>query len=273
MELSLFDTHTHYNHASYAPFQDRVLMGIREGGIGDVLVAGYDLISSLAACMMKEQFEGRGDAFPRIHAAVGIHPEYLPKDPEKDLAALRAMIEKYHPAAIGEMGLHFPRGKQLTEDVRARQMELFLRQLSLCEEYDLPAVLHFVGAAAKVYGIIERRPRIRGILHGFTGSAETAVCYGKAGWLIGIGTGILRENVKKLKEVCRRVPAEYLVAETDCPFGGTGIHSVAEGLPDSLQLKAVMEKIAELKEESFEEVQRTLGENARRMLIHGYREE
>ena len=267
MELSLFDTHTHYNHASYAPFQDRVLMGIREGGIGDVLVAGYDLISSLAACMMKEQFEGRGDAFPRIHAAVGIHPEYLPKDPEKDLAALRAMIEKYHPAAIGEMGLHFPRGKQLTEDVRARQMELFLRQLSLCEELGLPALIHSVGASALTYDILMGHPRIKGILHGFTGSAETALAYGKAGWLIGIGTGILKENAKKLRTVCEKAPIEYLVAETDCPYRSAGIPGVVKELPDSLQLTAVTEKIAELKNESTEKTERILRENARRVLI------
>ena len=247
MELSLFDTHTHYNHASYAPFQDRVLMGIREGGIGDVLVAGYDLISSLAACMMKEQFEGRGDAFPRIHAAVGIHPEYLPKDSEKDLAALRAMIEKYHPAAIGEMGLHFPRGKQLTEDVRARQMELFLRQLSLCEEYDLPAVLHFVGAAAKGYGIIERRPRIRGILHGFTGSAETAKQLCQLGVIVSLGPRI-STDAEKIRKIFSANPMTVL--ETDLSKHSGGVQQVVltehyQRVEDALKSLRFLDNISE----------------------------
>ena len=57
-----------------------------------------------------------------------------------------------------------------------------------------------------------------GIMHCYTGSWEAAKVYLDAGLYISLSGALTFKNAPKLAEVCRNVPADRLLIETDCPY-------------------------------------------------------
>ena len=58
---------------------------------------------------------------------------------------------------------------------------------------------------------------VKGVIHSFSGSLETAQIYLKMGFLLGIN-GVVTFKNAKLKEVLVKLPLESLVLETDSPY-------------------------------------------------------
>jgi TatD DNase family protein len=100
---------------------------------------------------------------------------------------------------------------------RAVQLELFESQLELAAELDLPVIMHCREATEDFVRIMEKR-RPKGVVHCFSGSAETAVQLQKLGLYIGF-TGVLTfKNAKKVKNAFAAVARDRLLFETDCPY-------------------------------------------------------
>ena len=63
-----------------------------------------------------------------------------------------------------------------------------------------------------------RKYRPQGVMHCFSGSAETAAELVKLGMYVGF-TGVLTfSNAKKARRACEAVPIDRLLVETDCPY-------------------------------------------------------
>ena len=58
----------------------------------------------------------------------------------------------------------------------------------------------------------------KGVVHCFSGSAETAEEILKLGMYIGLGGAVTFKSAKKPVEVAREVPADRLLIETDAPY-------------------------------------------------------
>ena len=58
---------------------------------------------------------------------------------------------------------------------------------------------------------------MKGIIHSFSGSLETAKEYIKLGYLIGINGVVTFKNCK-LKDIVPQIPLENIVLETDSPY-------------------------------------------------------
>ena len=102
---------------------------------------------------------------------------------------------------------------------------------------------------------------LRGVIHCYSYSAEMAKEYVKMGYHIGIGGVVTFKNGKKLKEVAEAIPLESIVLETDCPYlapvPNRGKRNFSGNLP------YVVEKLAEIKGVSAEEIIRETAKNAR----------
>ena len=262
-EPMYFDTHAHYAAPEYAPFLEALLAGLARAGISDILLVSTDLQSAERSCMIADTFSPRVPSaaentaaepnqnapLPRLYPAVGIHPLFAGDAPEDAAEALRRLILRYPVAAIGEFGLDYYEEKHRNKPAdHGLQRRFFLEQLKLCEEFSLPALIHSRAAHQETFDLLAEHPRVKGILHGYSGSAELAMRYADSGWLIGIGAAVCRPDARRIKEVVRRVPAECLAAETDCPFQSIpGAERVIPSLPDSLQLIEIVSAIAALK--------------------------
>ena len=114
--------------------------------------------------------------------------------------------------AIGEIGLDY----HYTKDNKESQIELFKNQLSLAEKYNMPVIIHSREATLDTLNTIKEY-KLKGIIHSFNGSLETAKEYIKLGYLIGVN-GVVTFKNSNIKNVIKELPLESIVIETDSPY-------------------------------------------------------
>ena len=83
------------------------------------------------------------------------------------------------------------------------------------------------------------------------------------GFYLGIGGVVTFKNAKKLKEVVKEIPLEWIVLETDCPYLAPVPNRGQRN--SSLNLIYVAEEIAAIKEISYQDVIKQTFENAKKL--------
>jgi TatD DNase family protein len=153
------------------------------------------------------------ERFENFYTSVGIHPENISAAVGDYIANLKELAAHPKVRAIGEIGLDY----HYEGYDRQAQIELFVNQIRLANELELPVIMHCRDAHEDFLGIMkEYRPK--GVVHCFSGSAETASELLKLGLYIGF-TGVLTfKNAKKVKKAFAVVPTDRLLFETDCPY-------------------------------------------------------
>ncbi len=203
---SIFDTHSHYTDSAFDSDREQLLKELPEKGIVHGVLAGTTIEDSLQGMALTEQFD-------YLTAAVGIHPEAAGSQPEDYLAKLAAMTEHPRVVAIGEIGLDY----HYEGYDRKKQIRLLEEQLDLAKELALPVILHARDCTEDFLKILTKH-RPRGVVHCFSGSAETAAVVLKLGLYIGF-TGVLTfSRAKKARKALAVVPKDRLLLETDCPY-------------------------------------------------------
>ena len=251
--MGLFDTHAHYFKNDFGEELERLLADLPSRGVERVLAIGCDIPSSEEELELAERFD-------YIWAAVGIHPEYAADVPEGWESELERLLNHDKAIALGEIGLdyHYP------EPPRDVQRGIFVKQLEIAKRLDMPVVIHSREASADTLDILnEYKPR--GVLHCFSGSAETAREVVKLGLYIGC-TGVLTfKNAKKARAACEAVPIDRLLLETDCPYMAPVPHRGERC--DSSMLKFTAAAMAEIKGVSTEEMIEIARENGERLFF------
>lgn len=250
--MTLFDTHAHYDAEEFAADRDAVLAALPAQGVSLVVNPGCDLPSSQTAVDLSRRY-------PHVYAAVGYHPENCAPYQEGDLNILRDLSRKEKVVAIGEIGLDYYWEENPPKEL---QQVVFRDQLKLAEELDLPVIVHDREAHADSLAVVREFPRVRGVFHCFSGSAEMAEELVRLGWMVSF-TGVLTyKNARRAVEAARAVPLERIMIETDSPYMAPAPHRGKRN--DSGYVRHVCEKLAEIKGISFEECARITLENGKR---------
>lgn len=148
-----------------------------------------------------------------FYYALGIHPEDIDKfDKEKLESYVKNNISDKKFVAIGEIGLDY----YYKDDNKEEQKELLNFQMSLAEKYDKPVIIHSREATLDTINVLKKY-NVKGIIHCFSGSYETACEYIKLGYKIGIG-GLLTFKNCNLKKYINKIGIENIVLETDSPY-------------------------------------------------------
>ena len=248
-----FDTHAHYDDEAFDADRDELLSSLPEAGVTLVIDPGCDVSSSEKAIALAERF-------PHVYAAVGIHPEELGGMQAGDLEKIEALCESERCVAIGEIGLDY----YWDDTHKAEQKELFAAQLALAEELDLPVIVHDREAHADCLEITGRFPKARGVFHCFSGSAEMAKELLRRGsWYLGFDGPVTYKNARKAIEVLEIVPPERILVETDSPYMSPV--PLRGKRNDSSNLFYIIQKIAEIKGMTPQEVERSTWENGKRL--------
>lgn len=248
----LFDTHAHYDAEQFDPDRDQVLEALPSRGVSLVVDPGCDIPSSRAALALAEKY-------PLLYAAVGYHPENCAPYRPEELDILRDMARHPKVVAIGEIGLDYYWEENPPKEL---QQQVFRRQMALAEELDLPVIVHDREAHADALAIVREFPRVRGVFHCFSGSAEMARELVKLGWMVSF-TGVLTyKNARKALEAAEAVPLDRLMIETDSPYMAPAPHRGKRN--DSGYLIHICEKLAEIKGISPEECAHITLENGKR---------
>ncbi len=196
-----------------------------------------------------------------IFAAVGIHPIYV-KDEKFDKEKYKKLaLSSKRVVAIGEIGLD-------NKFQNERQRQAFLHQLDLAAELDLPVIVHCRMAHEEVIEILANQ-KTRGVIHCFTGRWDEAQKYLELGFYLGINGIIFKFDID---EIIKNVPLEKLLVETDCPYlTPLPAEALAKAGPEGyvrnepIFVKHVIQKIAEIKQISFDEVATATTQNAKKL--------
>ena len=280
----IIDSHAHYNNNAYKkPFryltrnEDGYALseGDREQLFQELLDTNipYSIEPGVSLQSCEEVLQLCVEYPDRIFPAMGIHPTRSIYEKWSDRKKLDALAKTPGVIAIGECGLDYHYKRE--EQHRLKQHIWFLYQLDLAWRLKKPVILHVRDAHEDALRILRWHParRLGGVIHCFYGSREIAQQYLKLGYHFGIGGSLLQqeERAGDLWEAVKHIPLDKILVETDAPFI---LPYCKDVLPpkllrrtrnSSLILPAVIEKIAQLKGISAEEVEQAAAENAIRL--------
>ena len=249
----LFDTHAHYDDESFDADRDAVLTALPEQGVGLILNPGCDVESSRKAVRYAA-------AYPHVYAAVGIHPENCGGCTAGDLDAIRALAQLPKTVAIGEIGLDYYWAENPPRDF---QQQVLRQQLALARELALPVIIHDREAHADTLAIVREFPGVTGVFHCFSGSPEMARELLKMGWYLGFDGPVTYKNARRAPEVAAVTPLDRMLIETDSPYMTPVPYRGRRN--DSGYVHLVVEKLAEWKGVTPEEMARVTTENGKRL--------
>lgn len=198
------DTHCHLSQEDYLDI-DKVIEDDKKALVDKIVVSGYSRKSIEEVMSLKEKYD-------MVYVTIGYHPEEADVITLDDLEYLKQLLREHKVVGIGEIGLDY----HYTKENRDKQLWLFAEQLKIAVEYNLPVVIHSRDATEDTINTLKKY-RVKGIMHCFSGSIETANIYIKMGFLLGIG-GVVTFKNSKLKDVLKQISLDYVVLETDSPY-------------------------------------------------------
>lgn len=204
---NIFDTHAHYADRAFDEDRREILDRLPSEGVRFVTLASSSVEDTAENSQLSREYD-------YIYAAAGVHPESVDTNPGNYLEIIGETV-KSNPKirAVGEIGLDY----HYDGYSREKQLELFCRQLELADSLRLPVIVHSRDACEDTLNVLKKY-RPKGVVHCFSGSAETAEEIIKLGMYIGF-TGVLTfKNAKKALRALEAVPMDRLLLETDCPY-------------------------------------------------------
>ena len=251
----LIDTHAHINSEKFAEDRSETVARALANGVGSIINMG-DTMESSKHCL------GLTEEFSCCYAGVGIHPEEAFPMTEGDLIQLAEWTKDAKVVCIGEIGLDYYWEKD--PDKRQLQRKIFIQQLDLARQLNLPVCVHNREAHGDTLDILKKEGKgIRGVMHCYSGSLEMAKELIKMGWYIGVDGPLTFKNAAKLPEIVQAIPLERILVETDCPYRAPVPKRGKRNEP--AYVKYVAEKLAELRQVPFEEIAGQTTKNAREL--------
>ena len=249
-----FDTHAHYDDPKFKKDQKELFDAMRRGGVDAIINCASDMKGCASTLKLVNEYDF-------VFGAVGVHPHAVKDLEEEDVYQLynyACRSEKI--VAIGEIGLDYYWESNPPKEF---QQQVFRRQIELALELDLPVCIHDREAHGDSLAMVLEYPNLRGVFHCFSGSPEMAQELLKRGWYLGFDGPITYKNARRSPEVVAITPLERIVIETDAPYLTPVPFRGKRN--DSRYLSYVVEKLAEWKGVSPEEMERVTWENGLRL--------
>ena len=238
------DTHCHLEDENFSADRTEVLERAKVAGVERIINFGSTLQSSTAVTELAKNF-------PALYAGVGIHPEEIDGFDDKTCARLAELAAEKKVIAIGEIGLDYHWEKDSTR--RLLQQKIFAAQLDLARQLHLPVCVHDRDAHADTLKTLQTEARgLRGVLHCYSGSLETAREIFKLGWFIGVDGPLTFKNSAKLPEIVKAAPRDRILIETDAPYLAPVPYRGKRNEP--AYVVEVAKKLADLRGETLDEV-------------------
>lgn len=199
----------------------------------------------------------------KLLITVGIHPQEINDSP----AELERMVNENYKdiVAIGECGLDFSEIDK-SADAKAmadKQEKVFRAQIELAQKYKLPLIIHARKAVDEVIEILKEYKDLSGVFHCYAGGNKRIKKVIELGpnWYFGIDGNVTYEE--GLVDVVKNIPQDRLVLETDSPYLTPVPFRNETNSPKNVIY--IYKKVAEIWNKSFEETEKIIDENAKRL--------
>lgn len=276
----VIDTHSHLNFKAYDADRQDIVKRNQQAGVICIDV-GTKYETSQKAVELAEQNEG-------VYASIGMHPIHIKTDllklkmdeNEGGFAPLGEEFDKQKYlelaksskkiVAIGEVGLDYyykPKGTAKKELFKQKQKEVFIQQLEIAQELGLAVIVHTRMAFNDTYEILSAQggpasggKSLRGVIHCFVGTWQEAQKYLELGFYLGINGVLYKQDIS---ETIKNMPLDRLLTETDCPYLTPPEAGAERNEP--IFVKHIIQKIADLREISFDKVALATLQNAKNL--------
>lgn len=240
------DTHCHLSKKYYNDI-DKVIEDNQIALIDKIIISGCE----------KDEIEETMQIINNyniVYATIGYHPDQADIITEKDIKELENLVNSSKKVVgIGEIGLDYH-----YDDInKDKQKQIFEMQLKIAEKLSLPVVIHSRDATFDTIEILKKY-KVKGIIHCFSGSLETANIYIGMGYKLGIG-GVLTFKNSKLGEIVKEVSLNSIVLETDSPYLTPDPYRGKTN--SSKYIPLIAEKLSQIKDVTINEVAKITTKN------------
>jgi len=260
MPPAIIDAHAHLDMPPFNRDRNEAIARAREAGVTAIINVGINLKSSEDAIVLAQT---NRDVF----AAVGFHPHEATSVNQRDIKKLADLARQARVVAIGEIGLDYYRNQSPHE----AQHRALRWQLEVAADSGLPVVIHCrqsendMVATLKKWASFTKPPDdgIRGVIHCFSGSLETARQYIDMGFYISLGAYIGYPTSTSSHRIINDIPMNRILIETDSPFLPPQSRRGQRNEPSYLPVTAAT--LASIKRAHLELVAQETTANARRV--------
>jgi len=247
------DTHAHLDEPVFDGDRRDALRRATEAGVGTILNIAYSPERWVTSSALDK-------TYPMISIAYGLHPTLTSRFTGQTISILRDLIQANRGIAIGETGFDF-----FWPGFDAIQQErVFVAQLELAGELDLPAIIHQRSAEETCTKILSTAPsNVPIVLHSFDGTLNLGRQGIDRGYYFGVGGLMTRANATHVREILAAVPLERLLLETDSPFLTPAKVKVRRNEPANIPI--IAGHLAELRGVSIDMIASQTTENANRL--------
>lgn len=247
--MQLIDTHCHLDFPEFDQNRDEVIERAKAKGVYRAINIGSSIKGSRKSVELSRKYD-------YFFATVGIHPHEADKLGNDDLNIIRELAKEDKVVAIGEIGLDYFKNFSKLQN----QLPLFLNQLKLAKELNLPLVLHTREAKADTLRILKEAMPIKAVVHCFSGDKDFLSECLNLGLFISFTCNITYKKAEGLREMVKLTPLDRLMLETDAPY--LSPEGFRGKINEPAQVRLLAEFVSNLKGESLEEVSLKTTENA-----------
>lgn len=277
------DTHAHINFSAFKEDASEVIKRSLDSYTWMILV-GSEIKTTKRALEYANKYE-KG-----VYATAGLHPihidnSFISSNEENNNYSFAGSGEEFNYetyeniaklekiVAIGETGLdyyHLDKDKDI-EKIKNKQKEVFIKQLLLARNLNLPVIIHCRQAHDDMVKILEDFKKENshlfldnkpwGVMHCFSGDEDLAWKYFSLGLLISF-TGLITFS-QNWDSLIRKVPLDKIMIETDAPYMTPEPYRGKRNEPMLVQY--VANRIAEIRSVPLERIAEVTTNNARNL--------
>jgi TatD DNase family protein len=209
--FELIDTHAHLDDEQFKGDLPAVLDRAAAAGVSRIVTIATTATDSRACVELAKRYRCLG-------ATVGLQPNNLAQGKPGDWDEIVRLMTDAGVVAVGETGLD----RHWDYTPFPMQEDYFARHLDLARQHELPVVIHCREAEADVIRMLradyQKHGPVRGVMHSFTGDAQTAADCLAMGLYISFAGMVTYKNAQNLRDVATTVPLDRLLVETDSPY-------------------------------------------------------
>jgi TatD DNase family protein len=249
---SIIDSHAHVVKEYFSEDQEEVIERAFKSGISQMINPGVVLESIPELLELTQRYEN-------IYTAVGLHPHDAKNWSESSFDTLAKASEHAKVVAIGECGLDFFYNNSSHDE----QIKALSEQIKLALETNKPIIIHCRDAWDEMLSLLktEGQGKLRGVFHCFTGGPELLPRIEELDFYVSFSGIVTFPKSKPIKEAAAMVPANRLLAETDCPF--LAPQKVRGKRNEPSYVWFVAEELARLRDKELGEISALCEQNAR----------
>lgn len=253
--IPMIDTHTHLYSDAFDDDRSEVIERAIKEGVEMFFLPAINSETHNKMLDLEQLYPGK------MHAMMGLHPcDVKPDSYKNELEIVYSYLQERKFVAIGEIGIDLYWDKATL----GIQEEAFEMQIDWAIEFDIPIVIHARDSFEEILAVLRKRkhPKLRGILHCFTGSLENAKELIDLGFMLGIG-GVVTFKNGKIDKFLDQIPLENIVLETDSPYLAPIPHRGKRN--ESAYVSLVLGKLVDIYKMPIDEIEKVTDANAKKL--------